>query len=521
VRRGLVALVLLLGGLVVVPASAVTLPTVTQQQVDADRPVPVPATAVCRMTIMQHDFASSYGAPFVGTYKPTCHGPWSEVVQTLTSTVSGDQYDRDVYIAIGHSVLLDGSTSEPCCTGNAVTWTVQRDITPYIPVLTKAQPVMVELDNVTNSTYTGVYDTTVSLAFYAVGAHAPAGIHPDVILPVSSPSRSTPMLTISKDGQTVGQSVVFPRNLVRLEGELYADGHGPCEEFWWTDPSNCAGTPYREVAVLVDGRLAGAAPTYPVTYTGADGPGLWEPIPSPRAWDLRPYDVDLTPFVALLTDGAPHRIQLSILDSSLASGDFWEVAANLWGWVDPGRAVTTGRLTVDQAPASPSNATGATSAAVYSYSASHVLSYTGWVATSEGVVGTSVHETMGEQAIQEQVVDQGSWTWDSVVQTTGGTSPGSAEVSSTYSAFTSALTSFVFSDANTTTTTPRGGKPTWSSFDETMRTAAPTGIVFNGAESERYGYSDSTGLCYDHRLGSAAGEVVLDESDGFCPSAPG
>jgi hypothetical protein len=142
-RRFVVAVVAMLGmmggvGFAGASGPTVTLPTDSQQQVSAARPIPLPSSPSCTVTLMVHDFANSYGAPFNGTYTPpaACPGPWAKAVLTLTSTVSGVQFDRDVYVAIGHAVVLDGTTSEPCCTGNASTWTVQRDVTDVSALLT-------------------------------------------------------------------------------------------------------------------------------------------------------------------------------------------------------------------------------------------------------------------------------------------------------------------------------------------------------------------------------------------------
>jgi len=504
-------------------AGDVALPTDPQVEVQAQRPVPVPATASCSVVVSHHQFQNSYGAPDRETYTPPadCPGPWSKVVLTLTSTVSGTQFDRDVYVAIGNAVMLDGTTSEPCCTGNAVTWTVQRDVTSYSPLLTAEQPAVVELDNVNDSTYTGVYDTTVSLTFYDADATAPAAASPDAVFPISSSGGGGPMLGISKDGQRVGTDVTFPRNLTRLTAELFADAHGGCEEFWWSDPTNCAGTPYREVAVYLDGRLAGAAPTYPVTYTGADGPGLWEPIPSPRAWNIRPYDVDLTPFVGTLTDGAAHVVQLGVLGTQLASGDFWQTAANLFAWTDPNSAVTTGGLLSAITPAQPTiSATSdpATGGGVaYHGQASHELSFSGFVTTAAGTTMTTVRNTMSATNSQVGVVEHGSWNWTTAITTDGDGHQTVDTATATYGITTGELASFTFTDDGTTSRAVDGRPAGSSTYIEKMSTEGATGIAYNGVEYDRYGYSDSTGACYDHLLSAQGGELTVDRVDGLCP----
>lgn len=502
-----------------------TNPTDPQQQYDATMPIPVPSTHSCTETVMTHDFQNSYGAPFNGAYTPPtdCPGPWSKVVLTLTSTVDGTQFDRDVYVAIGHAVVLDGTTSEPCCTGNATTWTVQRDVTDITPLLTADQPVQVELDNVNDATYTGVYHTIVSLTFYETNSTAPEGAHPDVVLPISSNGGGGPMLGVGTDGQQVGADITFPTDLSRLSAEVFADAHGPCEEFWWGDPGGCAGTPYRELAVYVDGKLAGAAPAYPVLYTGADGPGLWEPIPSPRAWDIKPYDLDLTPFVGLLTDGQPHTIRLGVLGTQLAGGDFWQLAANLQGWIDDPGVATVGQLVEAKGDAAPTNnQTDPTGVGVpYTDVASHDLTFTGQATINGQLVTTAVTESMGEDDKQAEDVDS-TWSWNYSTSRTvdGHTTTIAAQQS--WGLINNALTSFHQTESGTTSTSVDGNRTAWTSYAESMDTDDATGIAFNGVEHESYGYSDSGGTCYDHHLASQAGEMTVDNTDHtLCPSAPG
>ena len=506
--------------------SAPSLPTDTQHQVSADMPIAVPSTHSCTVSLMTHDFKNSYGAPYNGTYTPPagCKGPWAKVVLTLTSTVGGVQFDRDVYVAIGHAVVLDGTTSEPCCTGsNASTWTVQRDVTDLTALLLTRQPVQVELDNVNDSTYTGVYHTLVSLTFYQTDATTPAGPHPDRVLPISSTGKGGPMLSISKNGQRVGASVVLPHNLDRLRAQVFADSHGPCEEFWWGDPGQCAGKPYREIAVYLDGKLAGAAPAYPAVYTGAGGPGLWEPIPAPRAWNLRPYDLDLTPFVGLLTDGKAHNVQLGILDMTLASGDFWAIAANLQVWTAHSHGRTRGHLLSVSAPANPTeNVFDPSGQGVpFSESASHALSFKGDRIVDGRHIVTTVQESMGEAVRQAALVDDNLWTW---TQSTTTEAEGHVTVTTQIAPFslaTDLFTTYQIEDSGTTTTDVDHVRTEWTSYDETMRTADATGIVFNGAEQEQYRYADKRGACYDHVLASQAGEVTVDQVSTLdCPSAP-
>lgn len=68
-------------------------------------PLVVPKTQSCTVNIVEHEFAFSYGKPYVGTYTPPkedkCAGPWSKVVLDLTGTSQGRQYDRLAALYIG------------------------------------------------------------------------------------------------------------------------------------------------------------------------------------------------------------------------------------------------------------------------------------------------------------------------------------------------------------------------------------------------------------------------------------
>lgn len=519
--------IVLSAGVGVATAGPVPTPVDAQQERDATALVSVPATPSCTETLMTHDFQNSYNAPFNGSYAPPaqCPGPWAKVVLTLTSTVGGVQFDRDVYVAIGGAVLLDGTTSEPCCspTGTDVTWTVQRDVTDITPLLMSSQPVpvQVELDNVNDATYTGVYHTTVSLTFYTTDAKTPVGAHPDRVWPISSDSPNGPMLSIAKDGATVGRDVTFPADLTRLSAEVFADAHGPCEEFWWADPFDCVGTPYREIAVYVDGKLAGAAPAYPVIYTGASGPGLWEPIPSPRAWNIRPYDLDLTPFVGLLADGQPHSIRLGVFGTQLQGGDFWQLAANLQGWIDDPGVPTVGRLLVAKASAQPtqdqSDPTG--QGVPYTDIASHNLLFSGEATVHGQLVTTTVTESMGEDDTQAGG-DDGSWTWNYSTSRDVDGHDTTTSAQQAWGVVSDILTSYHLTESGTTSTTVDGNRTGWTSYAEAMDTHDATGLAFNGVEHESYGYADSSGACLDRQLVGVAGEAVENVDGSLCPGPP-
>jgi hypothetical protein len=505
----------------VLPAQAAS----SYEQVTADPPIAVPATQSCSEQVVVHDFANSYYAPALGTLMPpsACPAPWSTVVVSFSASVGGVQFDRLADVYVGAVDVFSTSTSEPCCTpGATVFWTWQKDVTEYLPLFTQPQPVTVFLNNVNDSTYTGVYHVTVSFTFYETGVRAPAGSHPDTIVPVDDYSTDfrqsgggDGFFTLTSAGQLGSAAVTLPRNLLRLQAELYAQGHGPCEEFWWGDPNDCGvSTPYREVDVYLDGQLAGAAAVYPVIFTGADGPGLWEPIPSPRAWNLRPLTVDLTPFVGRLVDGAPHTVSLGISDVVYGSGDYWLVGANLLGWTDPLAAQTSGTLTGVDAPPAPSetNTEDPTGTGIVDlFSEQHALHWSGAVTGSAGTVATSVSEGTSTSGDEAGVSVDNRWEW-----TTSVTDPsGTLSTDDVYTVVDSSPGHFTLGDSGSTTA-PGGAS---SSYAETMTTAA-VGLALNGAECESYAATFPGGAGYARTLVAAAGEVVADEPFAACSTQP-
>lgn len=119
--------------------------------------------------------------------------------------------------------------------------------------------------------------------------------------------------------------------------------------------------PFREVRMLVDGKVAGVANPYATIFTGGIVPSAWRPITSYGALDLPTIFLDLTPFVPILTDGNPHNISLDIVSAELnhTINDNWFVSGNLQVVIDSSSEPTTGNITKYIAqPYAVSNVTG-------------------------------------------------------------------------------------------------------------------------------------------------------------------
>jgi hypothetical protein len=525
-----------------VPLSPDAIPTATPDpfdlpQVTAEAPPRVPATTSCTEQVLIHTFVNSYYAPGFGQHQAsTCSGPWAAVVLNIDVSVSGVQFDRIFDIYAGPVLIFASSTSEPASVlPNAVThWHIDTDISRFAGLLGTDQPITAILNNVNNSTYTGQYQVTLSLTFYATGPDAPGASVPDVIVPVLPPNTDNPNLPGDYGGDgyaflnagtsSYQQEVVLPRNLLSLQADVYAQGHGACEEFWWADPSQCGiGTPLRQVTIAIDGVLAGVAPVYPVLFTGAGGPGSWNPIPSPRAWHVDPYRLDLTPFVGQLVDGQPHQVTLAVPDAAYGDpGDFWLVGATLLGRTDSGTTQTSGALT---SPPVANSATETTvgdpkNTGVILFTATRSGTWSGYVVGSAGRHDTEVSNSFDLTTASGIALTSSTWHWITKSRVTdAGAVPVTTTVNRTYLLNAPPVGGGEFQDAATTTID--GPSPFMSDFSLDLQTAGA--VEANVTQVETYQATDSAGYCY-HRVINAAGGYVTDDQQGLpceSPSTPG
>ncbi|MEV6523600.1 peptide-N4-asparagine amidase [Longispora sp. NPDC051575] len=343
-----------------------------------------PAGPSCTVRVVTHKFVNF--DPYTSTYQPPagCAGDWGKVVLDLHGAVKGRQFDRLGAMSMGGVTIFKTSTPEPSADG--IEWKVEKDVTAYSALFRSPQPVWMLIGNVVNETYTGILDITVDLTFYAAGkAKNPA----HTVQPLADPHR---------EGTDQVGTVTLPRSTERLVAEVYATGSGGgCEEFWYSvAPADAAYScaygsgPYREVQVLVDGKLAGIAAPYPHIYTGGWGnPFLWYAVPAPRAFDVRPLTYDLGPFIGQLTDGQPHRLAVRVVGVPEGQSG-WDVPTNVLSW--QGSAPVTGSVTsVNDYPVK--NVVTAADKKV-TVSAGHRFAATGVLNTSRGQVTTSVDQTV-------------------------------------------------------------------------------------------------------------------------------
>ncbi|MFC6516967.1 peptide-N4-asparagine amidase [Streptomyces goshikiensis] len=481
-----------------------------------------PGTRACEVTLAEARFRDF--TPYRGDYAPpTACGPapWAKVVLRLDGKVKGRQYDRLGNLTLGGVEILRTSTPQPSPDG--ITWAVEKDVTRYRDTLSRPQPVEMLIGNVVDDTYTGVIDVKVTLTFYAAerGPGRPAAPDtPDRVLPLTTPAVTT------------------PRNTERLLAEVYATGSGGgCEEYWYLTtpdaaPYSCkaADGPHREVRVLVDGQLAGIAAPFPTVWTGGwSNPFLWYVTPGLRAFDVQPVVYDLTPYAALLNDGRPHRIEVSVAGVP-AGQSGWSTPANLLLWQDEARAVVTGALTRhdEGEPANSSRWTPGTEHRLDT-EGGHRLTVAGYLDTSHGrittTVGREVRGTSVHRWTDGEALDALTATWTDRESVTRGATTTRTERTYTMDGATTLgagdrLRTVLSLGDRADTVTLRGGRPVDSSRlddrytgDATYTTNVPRdqrhAVGTTTARHRLYG-AGAPGGCYDRTVATAQGTVTVD-----------
>jgi hypothetical protein len=314
----------------------------------ADPPVPRPHTTPCVVTLYQQlKFADFSPKSFTYTPPAACPGPWAKVIlQANFSINQGRQFDRTANIWIGPTNIYFGTTSEPSH-NVARHWHVERDLTDYSSIFTVAQDGTVYLGNLVDSTYTGILHGSADILFYPLEQNQlPPRTADQVIAFSGGPMGGT--FTLNTTADLLEQTLTLPTNITDVYFDVFAQSQSN-DEFWYTcvpddvagELQSCPGTAFRESEVTIDGSPAGVAPVYPWIYTGGIDPYLWRPIPGVQTMNFVPYRVNLTPFAALLDDGQPHTIALSVFNAD----SYFSATASLLLYLDSNSTQITGAVT--------------------------------------------------------------------------------------------------------------------------------------------------------------------------------
>lgn len=190
---------------------------------------------------------------------------------------------------------------------------------------------------------TGIYNTTLVATFFeGEDTVDPA----DLIIPISARngnSNSGSVFAVPSANAT--NTISFPRNVNRAVFTVASCGQAT-EEFWWSnvlqsdidtfepeDGTLYGYSPFREVQVLLDGKLVGVQWPFPVIFTGGVVPQLWNPIVGIQAFDLLEKEIDITPWLPLLCDGKEHTFTIKvvgIIDDGKTGGVLSDFVGDSW-----------------------------------------------------------------------------------------------------------------------------------------------------------------------------------------------
>lgn len=372
-------------------------------------------TESCSSVLLhQHLFANTINdPPTITQYQPpsNCGGgqEWSKVILKWHATCKGRQFDRISAVWLSGVEIFRTCTAEPSPQG--IVWDVEKDITRYSSLLKQPQTVVVELANVVDKTYTGIYNVTISVHFYTGDQQPESSTTPqeesssnyggvaDLIIPFTLPSplQGGYWFQLQNESDIRSEAIQTPTNAYKAVLEICVSFHGD-DEFWYTNPpnvwleaNNLTGIPgngsFREVVVFIDGALAAAVFPFPVIYTGGVDPYFWRPVSAIGSFNLPSYDADITPFLGTLLDGKKHIFSITVTNALQT----WLLGANLHLWLDKSLERTEGALVEYFAPALTSTLKSDFKGLDGSFltKASRTISYKGYVESSLGNLTSS------------------------------------------------------------------------------------------------------------------------------------
>ncbi|KAI1821716.1 peptide N-acetyl-beta-D-glucosaminyl asparaginase amidase A-domain-containing protein [Xylaria intraflava] len=327
-------------------------------------------SAACKQLVFEHDFGNSYGFPYVGYYTPPSKCAYTTTIFNLSVISKGRQYDRLATLWVGDVEVWRTSTAMP--TEEGIHWSFQKDMSIWDTLLRgeESKKIIFELNNVLDGDlYTGLFNVTLEALYfddvYEGGLHPAEYIYP--ISAQSSSSNKTSLFSLPEDSAVVNLSL--PRNTKTAVVSIMASGDA-AEEFWFTNvpteyvntfPENAAWlygySPFREVQLLIDGQVAGVSWPFPLLFTGGVDPGAWRPIVGIDAYEVPSFEIDVTPWLGLLSNGNSHTFELRVVgyDTSTEDGigpigNDWLVSGSVFVWTDETDEQTTAKDFILETP---------------------------------------------------------------------------------------------------------------------------------------------------------------------------
>ncbi|KAI9432687.1 peptide N-acetyl-beta-D-glucosaminyl asparaginase amidase A-domain-containing protein [Lactarius indigo] len=289
----------------------------------------------------------------------SCSTPneWAGVTLNLTVTSTGTQYSRFGFLTLQDVEIWRTSTAMPV-EGDGIIWTQIKDVTRFIPLFTKPGTFVLQLDNAIQPGDDGEYTVTLDATIFSGSSQFPPAQRADLIVPLTTLANNTGSEASVPPGFWI--EVTLPQNAVTAFAEFQASASNK-ETYWYAQipkqfssyfSSGVTGDgPFREVRILVDGQVAGVAFPYPVLLTEGVLPPAWRPIAPYGALDMPTYHLDLTPFIPILTNGAPHNITIDVASAEPdhQTNQTWFLSGLLQVNLDSSTLPTTGNITLYQA----------------------------------------------------------------------------------------------------------------------------------------------------------------------------
>ena len=375
----------------------------------------------------------------------------------FTVTSRGRQFDRLATMYLGDTEVWRTSTAEP--TQSGIEWSYTKDMSEYLYFWKEPQKIIFDLGNLIDNTYTGLFNTTLVATFFV----GPDVVDPaPLIIPISArKSASDSPSAFLLPAHTARNTIGFPRNANRAVFSVSACGQAT-EEFWWSNvlqsnvdtflPANgvlYGSSPWREVQIYIDDRLAGVYWPFPIIFTGGIVPGLWRPIVGIDTFDLREHEIDITPWLPVLSDGKQHTFEIKVAginDDGGTNGSvtetvgyFWHVTGKIFLWLDGPSSVTTGSIpTLTLPPPSivlsqshTQNAAGVNQTLTYKTSVTRSLSISSIVKTQKGLSPVSWTQSLSYTNLGIYT-NQGYTQWNSLITTGIDTSTGLSPYNTQY-----------------------------------------------------------------------------------------
>jgi hypothetical protein len=124
--------------------------------VSAEPLVSRPDTTPCVVSLFSEVEFGGNSVPYAFTPPASCPGPWAKVVFSADITATGGpNYDRSAQVWLNNVTVYRGTTAEPG-SKTSPSWHVERDVTDLSAIFYAAGAGEANIQNYTDSTYTGV-----------------------------------------------------------------------------------------------------------------------------------------------------------------------------------------------------------------------------------------------------------------------------------------------------------------------------------------------------------------------------